>query len=67
MIEAMAHMDKVRQHLTEAAHHHRKSHEEALREAAVARAEQDAGQGPTTSQTGLQGPEEGFWQIGGED
>lgn len=63
----MAHMDKVRQHLAEAAAHHRRSHEEALREAAVARAEVDAGYRPATPQTGLQAPEEGFWTVGAED
>ena len=67
MIQVMAHLDKVKEHLGVAAAHHRKSHQEALREAAVARAEQEAHNPPTAPQTGLQAPDEGFWVIGGED
>lgn len=67
MITAMAHLDKVKADLATAAAHHRKSHEEALREAAVARAEHDAANPPPVPQTGLQAPEEGFWTVGGED
>lgn len=67
MIQAMAHLDTVKQHLEVAAAHHRKSHQEALREAAVARAERDAQNPPAAPQTGLQAPDEGFWVIGGED
>lgn len=62
----MAHMDKVREHLDAAAKAHRKTHEDALREAAIARAEQDAGASLVMPQTGLQGPEQGFWEVGDE-
>ena len=61
------HMDRVREHLEEAAGHHRRNHQEALRAAAVVRAHQEAQEAPEAPQTGLQGPEEGFWSIGAED
>jgi hypothetical protein len=62
----MAHMDKVKEHLALAAKAHRQTHEDALRAAAIARAEQDAGTTPSVPQTGLQGPDGGFWEGGDE-
>jgi hypothetical protein len=62
----MAHMDRVKEHMGQAATAHRKTHEDALRAAAIARAEQDAGVTPDVPQAGLQGPPEGFWEGGDE-
>jgi hypothetical protein len=63
----MATVHRVREHLDATAGHVRKSHQEALREAAVALAQQDADRVPPAPQTGLTGVEDGFWQVGEED
>jgi hypothetical protein len=63
---AVADMHKVRRHLTEQAKAHRQTRDEAALAAAVARAEQDARNPPTAPPGGLQGGDEGFWEIGTE-
>lgn len=59
-------MDRVRKHLTASAEAHRKAHLEALREAAVARAYQEAENPPSAPQGGLQPPPEGTWDTVGD-
>jgi hypothetical protein len=59
-------MHQVREHLDHQARAHRKTRDEALREAAVAKAEADASQPPAAPPGGMQGGEEGFWEVGDE-
>jgi hypothetical protein len=59
-------LHEVRKHLDAQARAHHQAHEEALRKAAIARAEADAHQDPNVPQVGLQGGDEGFWEVGAE-
>lgn len=63
----MSTLHKVREHLEESHRAHRQTHEDALRAAAVARAEQDAARAVNVPTVGLQADEGDFWEIeGGE-
>ena len=62
----VADMEAVKRAHARNASAHRKAHEDALRLAAIKRAEEDASPPPSVPQMGLQGDEEGFWEVGEE-
>lgn len=59
----MANMERVRAHLHEQAKAHHQTHQEALRLAAIARSEQEAANPVNVPRTGLQDPQDDFWQV----
>ena len=62
----MSTLPQVREHLKRQAEAHRHSHQEALRLAAIARADAEAAALPDVPQPGLQSPPEGFWEGDGD-
>lgn len=59
-------MEAVKRAHTRNAAAHRKAHQDALLAAAVKKAQEDAQVPPGVPQMGLQGDDEGFWEVGEE-
>ena len=59
-------MEAVRRAHTRNAAAHRKAHQDALLAAAVKKAQEDAQVPPSVPQMGLQGDDDGFWEVGEE-
>jgi hypothetical protein len=62
----MADMRKVRHHLDAQAEAHRRARREAALAAARQKLEQSASQSVQVPQDGLEGADEGFWEVGAE-